>query len=174
MRTIESNSLLAASAAGRVSRRNLTVGLTAMAVAAAAAAPAPAKKATVDHLLTEKNRRIVLAFAELFYGQRKVRQAFETYVSDAYIQHNPSLPDSREAAIEALEPMFNVPGSRYDVQRILVDGDLAAIHLHGRSSPEALGGAVVDMFRIEAGKIVEHWDVVQAVPAKSANAHPMF
>jgi predicted SnoaL-like aldol condensation-catalyzing enzyme len=61
---------------------------------AVAAVVAPAEKEIVELSLTDKNRRMVLAFAELFYGQRKVRQAFETYVSDAYIQHNPSLPDS--------------------------------------------------------------------------------
>jgi predicted SnoaL-like aldol condensation-catalyzing enzyme len=34
--------------------------------------------------------------------------------------------------------------------------------------------SILDIFRVENGKITEHWDVMQEVPAKSANTHPMF
>ena len=124
--------------------------------------------------LTERNRAIVEKFVDLFYRQRKVRLAFETYVSDRYVQHNPNIADGREAAIQALEPMFSNPAARFDIKRVLVDGDLAAVHLHGRPSEQSAGGAVVDLFRLENGKIVEHWDVLQPIPAQSANSHPMF
>lgn len=124
--------------------------------------------------LTEDNRRVILAFADLFYRQKKVRAAFEAHVVANYIQHNPGIADGREAAILALEPKFSQPGATFDIKRILVDGSLAAIHLHGRLSPEAPGGAVADLYRLEGGKIVEHWDVLQPVPDRAANPHPMF
>ena len=120
---------------------------------------------------TVANRSIVDDFVELFYAHRAVRLAFERHVALGYIQHNPSLPDGREAAIELLEPMFSSPSF---TKRVLVDANLAAIHIHARPTPDVLGGAVVDIFRLEGGKIVEHWDVLQPWPETSVNPHPMF
>jgi predicted SnoaL-like aldol condensation-catalyzing enzyme len=79
----------------------------------------------------------------------------------------------REAAIAMLEPVFSAPGVRFDVKRVLVDDDLAAVHLHGCRTGHELGSAVVDLFRSEAGKIVEHWDVLQAIPEHAANPRAM-
>ena len=124
--------------------------------------------------LTECNRVIVQRFVELFYAQKNIRLAFENCVAEDYVQHNPGILDGREAAIVALEPMFSRPDSRFDVKRILVDGDLAAVHLHGKSAGSEAGGAVVDLFRLENGLIVEHWDVLQPIPANPINPHPMF
>jgi predicted SnoaL-like aldol condensation-catalyzing enzyme len=124
--------------------------------------------------LTEQNRQIVEAFADIFYRQKDVRKAFMEYVSDNYIQHNPNILDGREAAIDMLEPKFSNPEASFDIKRILVDGDLAVIHLHGKMNKTRLGGAVADFFRLENGKIVEHWDVLQPVPENAVNPHPMF
>lgn len=120
------------------------------------------------------NRAIVHAFADLFYTQRRVRDAFDRFVSNDYVQHNPGLADGPDAAVEMLEPMFSRPGAHFDIKRILVDGNLAAIHLFGSGDPETSGAAVVDLYRLEGGKIVEHWDVIQPVPETAANPHPMF
>lgn len=122
------------------------------------------------------NRAIVTRFADLFYRQKKVDEAFSSYVSPDYIQHNPGLADGREAAIDALKPLFSREDHSFTIERILVDGDLAAIHIRVTSPTPAgtHGAAVVDLYRLDNGKIVEHWDVIQLVPEKSANAHPMF
>jgi predicted SnoaL-like aldol condensation-catalyzing enzyme len=127
-----------------------------------------------DVSLTESNRASVLRFVDLFYRQKDVRQAFATFVAEDYVQHNPNIPDGREAAIEHLEPLFSRPESRFDVKRVLVDGDLAAVHLHGRPNENEAGGAVVDLFRLDKGLIVEHWDVLQPLPKHAINPHPMF
>ena len=124
--------------------------------------------------LTEANRAIVEKFVDLFYRQKLVREAFETCVVEDYVQHNPGIADGREAAILALEPMFSKPTFMVEVKRILVDGNMAVVHLHARTSSEERGGSVMDMFRLENGKIVEHWDVLQEIPEESANPHPMF
>jgi predicted SnoaL-like aldol condensation-catalyzing enzyme len=122
------------------------------------------------------NRAIVTQFADLFYRQRKVEEAFSSYVVPEYIQHNPGLADGRAPAITALTPLFARKDHSFAVERILVDGDLAAIHVRVTSPtpPGTHGAAVVDLYRLANGKIVEHWDVIQLVPEKSANAHPMF
>jgi len=135
----------------------------ALGATAAAAPPTP-----VD------NRRIVEDFARIFYTELDVQRAFVTYVAADNIQHNPGVADGRDAAIAALAPMFARPGARFDVKRILVDGDFAVIHLHGRGDASTAGAAVADIYRLKAGKIVEHWDVIQPMPASSANPHPMF
>lgn len=119
--------------------------------------------------LTEENRHIITEFARIFYTEKNVKKAFETYVSGQYIQHNPNIADGREAAIAALAPKFSAPGARFDIRHLIVDGNMAVIHLRGRPSPEALGGAVADIYRIEGGKIIEHWDVLQPIQDKSSN-----
>lgn len=120
------------------------------------------------------NRLLMSEFARIFYLERDVRRAFESYVSaEKYTQHNPGLPDGREAAIVALEPKFGNVNARFEIKRILVDGDLAVVHV--RAFPS--GGneaAVADFYRIEGGQIVEHWDVLQLVPEGSANSNTMF
>lgn len=123
---------------------------------------------------TERNRAIVQDFARLFYQEKDVKQAFETYVVPDYIQHNPGIADGRDAAVAALAPMFAAAGARFEVKRIIVDGDFAVIHLFGQGNPATPGAAVADIYRLKDGKIVEHWDILQPMPAKSANPHPMF
>jgi predicted SnoaL-like aldol condensation-catalyzing enzyme len=113
------------------------------------------------------------AFAELMYRQRDVRAAFDTFVADDYIQHNPGLADGRAAARDALADKFTDPSFSIDVVRVLVDGDLCALHLRPRKDGEP-SGAVVDIYRAAGDRIVEHWDVLQPWPAASANDHPMF
>ncbi|MGF7149886.1 putative SnoaL-like aldol condensation-catalyzing enzyme [Sphingomonas zeicaulis] len=115
----------------------------------------------------EDNRATVAAFAERFYRDRDVAGAFADHVAPDYIQHNPGLPDGRQAAVDALAPMFARPGSRFDVRHLLVDGDLALVHLFGQGDPATPGAAVADIYRLEKGQIVEHWDVLQPIAAGS-------
>jgi len=123
--------------------------------------------------MSEDTRAIVTEFARIFYTERDPRTAFARFVAPDYIQHNPGLPDGPAAAVEGLEPKFQAEGARFEVQRILVDGDLAVVHLKA-SRPGAPDTAVADFYRIRDGRLVEHWDVLQPVPPTSANDHPMF
>jgi predicted SnoaL-like aldol condensation-catalyzing enzyme len=148
--------------------------IRAIGLAAVALALAPVAQARPAPSQTARNRAVVTAFAHRFYDLRDVRGAFERYVASDYIQHNPGIPDGREAAIAALEPTFSKPGSTFVVKQILVDGDLAVIHLFGRSGSEGAGGSVADFFRLKHGRIVEHWDVLQAIQPHAVNPHPYF
>jgi predicted SnoaL-like aldol condensation-catalyzing enzyme len=148
--------------------------LAALALTACSAAPAtPSQNSSIAEL-TESNRAIVTAFARQFYEERDVRGAFETYVVPDYIQHNPGIPDGRDAAVAMLEPLFSQPGASFAVKRIMVDGEYAVIHLHGRPDPAIAGVAVADLYRLADGKIVEHWDVIQPIAADTVNPHPYF
>ena len=122
-----------------------------------------------------QNKQIVTDFFTLGFVQKHIRQAFMTYVDPGYIQHNPIAPDGRDAAINALEPFLNsAPNYSYEIKHVLADGDLVAVHGWSHNGPADRGSAIVDIVRLKDGKIVEHWDVIQAIPEKSANPHPMF
>jgi predicted SnoaL-like aldol condensation-catalyzing enzyme len=120
------------------------------------------------------NRVAFERFVDLFYTQKRVADAFAGLVADEYRQHNPTIADGPAAAVAALTPKFDgSPDARFEVQRILVDGDLAMVHVRA-SRPGAPDAAVADIYRFEDGRIVEHWDVLQPVPPGAAHDHPMF
>ena len=56
----------------------------------------------------------------------------------------------------------------------MADGDLVMLHVHSKPSPDGRGSAIVDIFRVENGKIVEHWDVIQPAPETAKNSNTMF
>ena len=120
-------------------------------------------------------KEVVTRFMNEFYIDKKVRQAFETWVVPDYIQHNPLATNGRDAAIQFLEPFFaKNPAIHYSIKRIIADGNLVAVHSQGIFGPNDRGNAIVDILRVEHCKVVEHWDVIQPVPEKSANNNTMF
>jgi predicted SnoaL-like aldol condensation-catalyzing enzyme len=120
----------------------------------------------------EANKKMVTEFYQQLFGDKNPEVILK-YVAEGYIQHNPSLPDGRDALYNAVKVWFkDAQKEKVDFQRIAADGDL--VYLHVRSKMGSKTVAVVDIFRIENGKIAEHWDVIQEVPEKSANPHPMF
>ncbi|MEQ1494606.1 MAG: nuclear transport factor 2 family protein [Novosphingobium sp.] len=122
-----------------------------------------------------KPKQVVTAFMTQFYIQKDVRGAFETWVDPGYIQHNPMAATGRDAAIGFLEPFFkNNPAMKYEIKRVIAEGDLVVVHSWGRFAEGDRGMAVVDILRVKGCKVVEHWDVLQPVPEKSANANGMF
>jgi predicted SnoaL-like aldol condensation-catalyzing enzyme len=116
-----------------------------------------------------------IAFLDMVFNQKKVKEGFDTYVGAKYIQHNPIAADGKEAAVEVLgKALQALPGWTYEIKHAYVDGDYAIIHSHVHMKAGDRGMAVVDIFRFEKGKVVEHWDVVQPIPEKSANDNTMF
>lgn len=91
------------------------------------------------------------------------------------IAYNPMAATGRDAAVNFLEPFFAThPDIQYSIARIIADGNLVAVHFHGKLGADDRGVAVVDILRVEGCKVMEHWDVVQPVPEKSANSNGMF
>ncbi len=121
------------------------------------------------------NAQKVIAFMDMVFNKKQVKEGFDKYVGDKYIQHNPIAPDGKEAAVEVLgKALQALPGWTYEFKHAYVDGDIVVLHSHVRMKADDRGMAVVDIFRFEKGKIVEHWDVVQPIPEKSANTNTMF
>ncbi len=130
--------------------------------------------------VTQQNTAVVLAYLDTVFNKHEVEQAFRLYVSPQYRQHNPSIADGNAAAMEALTHFTHelYPEVRLEVKRTVAQGDLVAVHsryfMHSADRDSGKGQAVVDIYRLEHRKIVEHWDVVQDIPATSANSNTMF
>ena len=122
----------------------------------------------------EANRKAVLAFYEKGLNQKDVDAAL-AYVGDRYTQHNPNAADGPEGFrkfIGFLREKF--PNSHSEIKRSFVDGDYVILHVNAIREPGTKGNAIVDIFKLENGKIVEHWDVVQPIPENPANSNTMF
>lgn len=102
-------------------------------------------------------------------------QAVDRYIAPDYVQHS----SLAEPGVEALKAFLDKvraesPDARQTIHRVMVDGDMVAVHVHVERFPGDPGLAVVDIFRVAGGMIVEHWDVLQEVPANPVNPNSMF
>ena len=97
------------------------------------------------------------------------------HLGPTYRQHNPTVADGIEGWkafilwLKAKRPDFRV-----EIKRVVAEGDLVMLHVHMVLDATDRGRAGVEIFRLENGRIVEHWDVLQAIPETAANANTMF
>ena len=120
------------------------------------------------------NKKAVVEFYEQAINQKDF-DAASKYLGPRYIQHNPTAPDGAQGLkgfIGFLKSKF--PGSKSEIKRVFAEGDHVILHVHAVREPGTRGRAIIDIFRLENGKIVEHWDVAQDIPEKPANANGMF
>lgn len=142
----------------------------AAAVMLAVAAPARAADMTQQDI----NKRNVVAFYDLALNQKDFDAAAK-YLGPRYTQHNPNALDGPEGLkrfVAFLREKF--PQSHSEIKQVFADGDYVILHVHAIREPGTRGLAIVDIFKLENGKIVEHWDVRQDIPEKAANSNGMF
>ena len=128
--------------------------------------------AQIDKL--EANKKIVLESYDAMLNKHDIEAATRHFGAN-YKQHNPMVPDG----IEGFKPFFSAymklyPNFRVEIKRVLADGDFVTLHVHMVNNPGETGRAAVEIFRLENSKIVEHWDIIQQIPEKSANSNTMF
>jgi predicted SnoaL-like aldol condensation-catalyzing enzyme len=133
---------------------------------------APSFATTTQQL--QHNKEVVTAFYEAAINQKDFPAA-EKYMGSYYKQHNPMAEDGKEGFKKFIDYLRSTyPNAHSDIKRVMAEEDYVILHVHSVTIPDTRGQAVVDIFRLENGKIVEHWDVIQDIPEKSANDNGMF
>lgn len=127
---------------------------------------------------TKANKALVEEAFQRLFVERRVFDEADNYLAADFIEHNPTAGNG----VTALKAFFKDlvkqnPNFSIEAKRVIAENDLVFVHFHMRNDakdPKDRGVAGVDIFRIEHGKIAEHWDVLQTVPEKSANNNTMF
>ena len=130
--------------------------------------------AAADAAGLEANKKLVVAFYDASINKKDFAAA-SRYLGSQYKQHNPTARDGAEglkAFIEFLKARF--PNQHGEIKQVIAEGDLVVLHVHSTRGDNTPGRAIVDIFRVEGGKVVEHWDVIQDIPEKAANSNGMF
>jgi predicted SnoaL-like aldol condensation-catalyzing enzyme len=154
----------------------LKTSLAAAALLVLAASPltAHAQSAGRNIELEEANRKLVVDFYDQIFNRHDVDGAAKV-VDDSYKQHNPLVPDGKAPFVNFFRDRFSKStASSARIVRSAAQGDLVWLHVHSKANDQDLGRAIVDIFRVKDGKVMEHWDVIQAVPEKAANSNTMF
>jgi len=112
---------------------------------------------------------------DVIENQHDLEAARQKCFAETYIQHSPHVSDGRDAVLEVFASRFEkYPNYSMELKRTAADGDLVWMHMHTKREPQALGYAVINIFRMKDGKFAEHWNVGQPVPEESANDNTMF
>ncbi|WP_084797569.1 nuclear transport factor 2 family protein [Pseudonocardia sp. Ae706_Ps2] len=138
---------------------------------AAPPAPAPAAVPTTTPVPVDKAKLVTDFYTQAFV-HRDVAGASQTYVAENYIQHNPQVPNGRAAFVDTMGPYVKDSGVTFRIGRVVAEGDIVVVHAES-TEKDGKRSAIADFFRVEGGKIVEHWDVIQAIPGDTANGNPM-
>lgn len=101
-------------------------------------------------------------------------EAAQELLDPGYIQHNPAIPTGAEAILGFI-PVLEANGVTLTTHRVLVEGDLVVLH-NTFGNAQAFGGenmVTFDVFRVENGKVVEHWDNLQPLAAPNPSGRSM-
>ena len=124
--------------------------------------------------VSEQNKQIVIDYYQTAFGGEPEKAVAEHF-GDRYIQHNPQAENGPAAFIGFVHWLRGeYPALNLDIKRVIAEDDLVVTHSHLTLVPGEPGRALADFFRIEDGKVVEHWDVIQDIPESSANDNTMF
>ena len=113
------------------------------------------------------NVALISEFVQLVMNDHDFDEVLAKYDNDSYVQHNRNLPDGLDGLVGFLkEFVSDYPEYSYDVKHIYADGDHVVFHSHATLEKEDRGNDekgmnIIDIWRVEDGRIVEHWDAIQ-------------
>ncbi|MEK4149195.1 nuclear transport factor 2 family protein [Robertmurraya sp. FSL W8-0741] len=124
--------------------------------------------------LESSYKEIAVSFLQLV-AAGKVRTAYEQYISANFTHHNPYFCGDAPSLMHAMEESSaSAPNKKFEIKRVIAEGEIVAVHSHVQQDSEDIGGAVVHIFRFDGEQIVELWDIGQAIPKDSPNEYGMF
>lgn len=122
----------------------------------------------------EKNLKAVLDFYDVVINGQQYSRVYE-FVDKNYIQHKPEVEDGPEGLLDFVRWIYSQsPQHKARIIRSFVDGDYVILHVHVINGAEAKDIAVIDIFRVENGMLMEHWDVASPVPLNAKNDNGVF
>jgi predicted SnoaL-like aldol condensation-catalyzing enzyme len=125
-----------------------------------------ATSALLEQELTKTNTQTVLAFEATVFNKHDVPSAFDHYVGESFVEHDAPLAGSRQQAQRAYRALIAHEGSdaHRSFERSIAQGQLVATHATWNlGAPGGAALAVIDIYRLRDGRIVEHWSVAQPV-----------
>jgi predicted SnoaL-like aldol condensation-catalyzing enzyme len=121
-----------------------------------------------------KNKDLAIAFLKGICA-RNINEAYAIYVASGMRHHNAYFPGDAESLKKGMiDAHTKFPDTSIDVKYAIEEGDLVAVYSNVIMKPNGPSVAVVHMFRFADNKIIEMWDVGQAVPDKSPNENGLF
>ena len=136
-------------------RMTLAAALPAVALVAGVRADTPQELA---------NRRVVSAFYEQAFGAKDVAAALQ-FLGPGYVEHDPSTADGQEGLAAHIARLKEAhPQSRHEVTQVVAEGDHVVLHVHVVDAPGSRGESMAHIYRLDGGRIVEHWGMTQPVP----------
>jgi predicted SnoaL-like aldol condensation-catalyzing enzyme len=143
--------------------------LLASSAVSSAGTPAAAADSDID-----TDKRIATDFTNLAYNEKQPQQAADRYLAPGLVQHDPALANgARPWARATASRLRQYPRLRETVLRALAQDHLVVLHVLQKRTPEDRGTAAFEVYRLDAGRIAEHWTLKQTVPARSANGHTL-
>lgn len=113
--------------------------------------------------LTDENKRIATEFY-MALTTDKDPDTVSRYLGDVYTEHDPRLESTPESLLRLAKfRADNFPSARNDIKVTVAQGNLVGFHVHSVLVPGELGRNLVDILRIEDGKVVEHWGTAQNI-----------
>lgn len=129
--------------------------------------PSLKKPGWTEHELA--NAKVITDFVQNLMNNHNFDYILEHYNDSAYVQHNRNLPDKVTGLVGFLQEFVQeYPDYTYEVKHIYVDGDYVIFHSHATLKKEDRGNDqkgmnIIDTWRVDNGRIVEHWDSIQAL-----------
>lgn len=153
----------------------LAVSCLSMTAAHAQTQPQTQEQKAQDYDQTQKNKQMVMKAYQALFGDHDL-SALDVYWSDQYIQHNPQMADGKQGVRDFMIGLGIVDGPKQQVTflRVIAENDLVMLQTRSPANGGNPEVVYVDIFRVDDDKIVEHWDIIQAVPADKTNPRPMY
>lgn len=124
-----------------------------------------------DHWTQQEieNVKVVVDFFQHLMNEHDFEYTLKTFGGGSYVQHNRAIPNEIEGLVGYVKTMVKrFPDYSFDVKKIFADGDYVILHSHTTMKAkhrrnEKKGFIITDTFKLNEGKLAEHWDAIQPI-----------